>query len=1061
MGRGEARAPFDLAHGPLIRVRLLRLGPAVHVLLATLPHVVSDGWSFGVLVRDFTTLYAAAAAGQPSPLPPLPVQYADVALWQRAWLQGAALEAQRAYWRTQLAGLPPLALPTDRPRASGAGARAAIVPVTCDAASTAALRALSRREGVTLFMTLLAAWQVVLGRLAGQDDVAVGTDVANRTHAETEGLIGFFVNQLVLRTSLRGDPPVRALLAQVRETCLAAYAHQDLPFEQLVEDLAPARSLTQAPLFQVKLLVDQASTKSLTIPDLHVTPWTTPVEITKLDLILRLTDTGETLTGGIEYATALWTRDTVTRLGARLQQVLVAMVADPAQPIHALPIVTPAERVQLLETWNATTAEVAIDRVTATIAAHAAATPDAVAVIAEGVGARSGQRVGGPGAVGVASHVSYAELWTRATQLAAALRTWGVGPEVRVAVYLERGVDLLVALIGVLESGGAYVPLDPHDPAERLAWLLDDAQAPIVLTQEGLRDRLPAHWAQVVALDTAWVAIAATAADVARDGGASRAPLTGAPETLAYVIYTSGLTGRPKGVLVTHAGLRNYLAWARTAYPVVDGALVHTSVSVDLTVTGLWAPLLAGAPVRLTAPGVGVEAVREAPHGVVKVTPTHLRLLASLLTDGEARTWPTTFVIGGEALPPATVAWWQTHAPLTHLINEYGPTETVVGCCVADVTRRPSSSATVPIGAPIANTRVYVLDAAGDLVPPGVTGELYLGGAGVARGYWRQPALTADRFVPDAWSGAAGTRLYRTGDRVRARADGTLEFLGRRDGQVKIRGHRVELGELEAVLGEHGGLAQSAVVVRESAGGDATLVAYVVPAHPDARRARGVRRGGTGVAADACPRRAAARGGGGARRVAAHRDGESRSRRAAGPHAHDECRGRRGRRRLHGAGGDCARASGAKCWASTRRAPAPTSSTSAATRWWLRKWWHGCARCSASKSRCARSSKRRPVRALAGVLEQTRAASDHSMAPPLRSVRRDQAIPLSFAQQRLWFIDQLEPGQTTYNIAHAVRLTGALDFNALRRSVTEIVRRHEVLRDDLPGREWRAGATYR
>ena len=510
----EARAPFELATGPLIRVRLLRLESAAHVLLATLHHVVSDGWSLDILAREFTTVYAACAAEEPSPLAPLPVQYADFAIWQRGWLQGTVLDGQLAYWRSQLADVPPLELPTDHQRPVVPSHTAGFVPLRLDAALTAQVRSLSRAEGVTLFMTLLAACQVVLGRLSGQEDVAVGTDVANRTHAETEGLIGFFVNQLVLRTSLRGDPPVRALLAQVRETCLAAYAHQDLPFERLVEELAPARSLTQAPLFQVKLLVDQASTRSLTIPDVDVMPWTTPVEATKLDLILRLTDTGETLAGGIEFATALWTRDTVTRLGARLQQVLAAMVADPAQPMRALPVVTPAERVQLLETWNATTAEVAIDRVTATVAAQAAATPDAVAVIADG----------GPGAVGVASHVSYAELWTRATQLAAALRTWGVGPEVRVAVYLERGVDLLVALVGVLESGGAYVPLDPHDPAERLAWLLDDAQAPIVLTQEALRDRLPAHWAQVVALDTAWAAIAATAADDRALTAARRAP---------------------------------------------------------------------------------------------------------------------------------------------------------------------------------------------------------------------------------------------------------------------------------------------------------------------------------------------------------------------------------------------------------------------------------------------------------------------------------------------------------------------------------------------------------
>ena len=451
-----ARQPFDLEQGPLIRVRVLRLAPTTHVLVATLHHAVSDGWSLEILAREFTALYAAFTAGQPSPLAPLPLQYADFAVWQRTWLQGPVLDAQLAYWRTQLAGVAPLPLPTDAERPAVPTHAAAAVPWALDPALTTAVRALSRAAGVTVFMTVLAALQVVLGRLAGQDDVVVGTDVANRTHEETEGLIGFFVNQLVLRTSLAGDPSVTALLGQVRETCLAAYAHQDLPFERLVEALAPARSLTRAPLFQVKLLLDRAPRGADAVGGLTLAPFASGAPLIKLDLRIALVDTPSALVGTLQYATALWARETVARLGVRLQQVLAAMVADPTQRVRALPLVTADEQAQ----WDAAPRDAPAPcvAVPAQIAAQAAATPDAVALVGEAPDVEAATAIRAAGAslpLGAVPQVTYGTLWARASALAAALRAWGVGPEVRVAVCLDRGVDPIVALLGVLEAGGA------------------------------------------------------------------------------------------------------------------------------------------------------------------------------------------------------------------------------------------------------------------------------------------------------------------------------------------------------------------------------------------------------------------------------------------------------------------------------------------------------------------------------------------------------------------------------------------------------------------------------
>ena len=697
---------------------------------------------------------------------------------------------------------------------------AAVVPFALEPALTAPLRALSRREGVTLFMTVLAAVQVVLGRLASQDDVAIGTDVAHRTYAETEGVIGFFVNQLVLRTSLAGDPTVAALLARVRATCLDAYAHQDLPFERLVEALAPARSLTQAPLFQVKLLLEPASPVSLTLAGAQATAIDLPPAQAKVDLTVLLRERDGALAGGIEYATALWTRASVAALAERLQQVLTAMVADPAQRVSALPLVTASERAQVLLTGTATKRAVPAATVPALIAARAAAMPDAVAVVADAGG-------------GPASQVSYGTGWAWVTALAATLRAAGVGPEVRVAVCLERRVELVLALVAILEAGGAYVPLDPSYPAERLAWMLADAQPALLITDAAGARRVPTAGLRVLDVDV----------DVVTGAPPGVRPVTSAivhPDQAAYVIYTSGSTGRPKGAVNTHASLTNRLWWAQQTYHLGpdDRVLQKTPCGFDVSVWEFFWPLLAGACVVLARPEGHRDPVYLA-QAIATEQITTLHFVPSML-HGFLDATPTVgasvrrVLCSGEALRPELAARWLARSA-SELHNLYGPTEAAV-----DVTawRCAPGARTVPIGAPIANTQVYVLDATGALVPPGVAGELYIGGVPVGRGYLHQPALTAERFVPDAWSGRPGARLYRTGDRARWRPDDTLEYLGRRDGQIKIRGVRVERGEIEHVLAQHPAVQQGVVVHQTTATGDAQLVAYVVLRAPAVSHAR-------------------------------------------------------------------------------------------------------------------------------------------------------------------------------------------------------------------------------
>ncbi|HEY4389359.1 MAG TPA: amino acid adenylation domain-containing protein, partial [Ktedonobacteraceae bacterium] len=781
----EVEQPFDLQRAPLWRVCLLRLSQQKHALLLTMHHSIADGWSMGVLIREISSLYQAALTNEAILLPALPVQYADYALWQQQWFQGEVLERQLAYWQQQLTDAPALLkLPTDHPRPvvqSFVGAQQ-IVYLSPDLLQE--LKALSQREGVTLFMTLLAAFQVLLMRYSGQDDLVVGTPIANRRWQEVEGLIGFFVNTLALRTDLSGNPDFRQLLQRVREVSLQAYAHQDLPFEKLVSMLQVERSMSYAPLFQVLFTLQNMPLGELELAGLSWQPlalkWTTA----KFDLNLVVSECVQGLEVNLEYNTDLFEVATISRLLKHWQMLLEEIVRDVNQPIGQISLLTASEREQQLVTWNATAQTIEpAKNLSRLFEQQVARTPDVAAVIFEH------------------ASLTYRELDRRANQVAHYLQDLGVGPDQFVGIYMERSLDLLVALLGILKAGGAYLPLDLSYPAERLAYLLQDAQPLLLLTQSHLAAQLSPTSISIACLDTDWGLIAAQSTD---------SPYTLIqPQQLAYLLYTSGSTGRPKGTMITHQGLTNYLLWAMQTYDVASGAgtPLHSPLGFDLTVTSLFTPLLVGQPVWILPADQGealAQALQQEPHfSLVKLTPAHLTLLNDWLTPAQAAACSRALVIGGEALSGEQVRFWQEHASETRLINEYGPTETVVGCCVYEVSPHERFAGEVPIGRPISNMQLYVLDAHQELVPVGVTGELYIGGVGLARGYHQRPDLTAERFLPHPFSQEPGQRLYRTGDLVRYRVDGILDFLGRCDAQVKLRGFRIELGEIEAILRAH------------------------------------------------------------------------------------------------------------------------------------------------------------------------------------------------------------------------------------------------------------------
>jgi amino acid adenylation domain-containing protein/non-ribosomal peptide synthase protein (TIGR01720 family) len=804
----ESGQPFDLTTGSLVRSTLLRLDAAEHILLFTMHHIVSDGWSTDILVREVATLYECYCNGKPSPLPELLIQYADYALWQRKWLQGEVLATQIDYWKQQLGdSLPVLELPTDRPRPHVQSYQGAVQSFQLPKDVTVALKTLSQQEGCTLFMTLLAAFKVLLYRYTSTGDIVVGSPIANRDRSQIEGLIGFFVNTLVLRTNLSDNPTFRELLGRVREVTLGAYEHQDLPFDLLVEELKPQRDLSHTPLFQVMFVLQNAPMSAVELSGLTLQALQSETSTAKFDLTLLMEETESGIRGALEYNTDLFDAATIARMAKHLQTLLAGIVANPDQQMAQLPLLTANEQHQLL-TWNQTLAEYSLNQcIHELFEQQVEKTPDVVAVVFED------------------QQLTYQQLNTKANQLAHHLQKLGVAPDVLVGICIERSLEMVVGLLGILKAGGAYLPLDPAYPQERLAFMLSDAGVSVLLTQKHLQDVLPPTSVAIACLDQDWDTIAQHSSDTTNS--------TVQPQNLAYVIYTSGSTGQPKGVMIPHRALCNHMLWMQSEFPLTeeDRVLQKTPFSFDASVWEFYAPLLAGGQLIVAKPGGHqdsqylLDLIAQQQVSIVQFVPSQLRSLLAEQKIYNCHSLRRVFC-GGEALAVDLQASFFSILPNVELCNLYGPTEATI-----DTTywrcQRKEEQRTVPIGKAIANAKIYLLDSYLQPVPIGVPGEIYIAGAGLARGYRNRPELTDEKFIPNPF--VPGTRLYKTGDLARYRPDGTIEFIERIDGQVKLRGFRIELGEIETQLNQHLQVKQAVVLVREDVPGEKRLVAYIVP----------------------------------------------------------------------------------------------------------------------------------------------------------------------------------------------------------------------------------------
>ncbi|MGW3659597.1 non-ribosomal peptide synthase/polyketide synthase, partial [Streptomyces sp. NPDC005151] len=1025
----EARATFDLSSHVPIRATLLATAPDEHVLILVLHHIATDASSHRPLGRDLSTAYAARVRDAAPEWEPLPVQYADYALWQRELLgeesdPDSRISVQLDYWRRTLAGAPEeLALPADRlrpPVTSHLGHRH---PFRVPAETHARLLDLAQSEGVTVFMLVQAALAVTLSRLGAGTDIPLGAATAGRTDQALDDLIGFFVNSLVLRTDLSGDPDFREVLARVRRTSLGAFAHQDVPFERLVEELAPERSLTRHPLFQVMLTVRNAAEAVLDLPGVAVEPLPSNLPVARFDLDVMIGEAFDAhgrpdgLVGDVVGAGTLFDAATVTRIAGWFVRVLETVAADPGIRLHAVDVLDAAERDRVLVAWNDTQTDLPGVPVLTSFERQVVATPDAVAVVQDD------------------RTTSYAELDERARLLAGTLAALGVGSGAVVGLCLPRGVDAVAGPLAVWKVGAAYLPIDPANPAERIGFMLADSRAVALVSTEDLLDALPVARMPVIAVD---------ALDPASVAGEFAAATPGAAE-LAYVMYTSGSTGRPKGVAVTHGGLANYVTWAAAAYDMGrGGAVLYSSLAFDLTVTSLLVPLAAGSAISVSEDG-GVEGLAEVLRSgggfdLVKVVPAHLPMLAELLPADRLRDAARRWVVGGEALPGPAVSSWLELAPETVVVNEYGPTETVVGCSVYEVRAGQRVEGVVPIGRPIANTRLYVLDEGLAPAPVGVAGELYVAGAGLARGYVGRAGLTGERFV--ACPFGACERMYRTGDLAKWTSDGELVFLGRADEQVKVRGFRIEPGEVEAALRTHPAVGQAAVVVREDAPGDTRLVAYVVPTDADG-----------GVVDGEGLRELVARGLPDYMVPAAF---------VTLPELPLTANGKLDRKALpapdYAAGAGTGRTATTVQEELLRGAFAEVLGLEAvgADDSFFELGGHSLLGVRLlSRIRVVLGAElplsvlfeRPTVAGLARWLAESRAGR---VRLELTAGARPKRPPLSFAQRRLWFVGQLEGPSLAYNTTAAVRLTGELDVRALAAALRDVIARHEPLRTVYP-----------
>ncbi len=1028
----ESQRGFELGRGPLLRARLLRLATEEHLLVLTLHHIAADGWSVGVLVSELSSHYLAFASSRAPALPAPRIQYADFARWQRSWLEGARLDEQLAYWTAKLQGAPrSIDLPTDRPRPPAQTFAGDTVQLRVPAELTAALRSLSREQGATLFMTLFAAFNVLLFRYSGQADLVVGTTVANRDRRELEGLIGLFVNTLALRTRLDGNPTFLAVLDQVRRTALEAYAHQDAPFEQVVSAVQPERDLGRNPLFQVMFDLVTAPGSRFELPGLRLSLEQPSTGTAKFDLSLAVEDRGDALSVELEYSSHLFDRGTITRLGGHYLRLLQSVVEDPSQSVERLELLTEDERRQQLA-WNDTArAWPQLAPFHRLFEAQVARTPDAVA-------ASEGGRA-----------VTYRELNERANRLARALRGAGVRADSLVGVLHDRGTDYLAALLGIWKSGGAYLALDPAVPAARLARVCAESRCQWILTErqylEAATELCPRGATLLQAL--------------LQNGGPSEDPdWLGTLEDLAYVLFTSGSTGTPKGAMVTHAGMTNHaLGMAEVLGLGAADCMAQTArQSFDVSVWQFIAPLAVGGRVAILSDDCGrdpralLAELTEQRVSVCELVPTQLGMLLDELErapgSGSGCGEPSSLrwmISTGEPLSAELCARWFRRVSRTPMANAYGPAECAddVTCCLLlgpPAERRPGG---MPIHGTLPNCQVHVLDAQLGLVPLGVPGELCIGGVCVGRGYLGDPARTAERFLRDPFSEDPGARLYRTGDRARRLADGTIEFLGRTDHQVKIRGVRIEIGEIESTLASHPQVSEALVVARGELGEAKQLVAYVVGRAgepPPARQLRSHLRQrlppqmvpSAFVALEALPQLP-----------------NGKIDRHSLPPPSTELR-----EATYVAPSSALEQHLAALWARVLGAERVGIHDD-----FFELGGHSLLATQVIARVREAYGQELPLRAffedptIAGLAARLAVSSEPPPADPKLARReRPEQVPVSLTQERMWLIHQREPGLSAYNIPVAVSLKGALDTAALQRSLEEIVRRHEALRTTFP-----------
>ncbi|HZN08101.1 MAG TPA: amino acid adenylation domain-containing protein, partial [Pyrinomonadaceae bacterium] len=1020
---------FDFEREPLVRVSVLKIEPQEYLVVLTMHHIISDGWSLGLMMNELARLYEAFSQNKPSPLPELPIQYVDFASWQTEWMRDEVLAEQMSYWKQQLAGdLPRLTLPTDRsrPPTPNYKAGAHTLPLSKDLSER--VSTLSKREGATTFMTILAAYSTLLGRYSSANDIVVGTDIAGRNRAEIESLIGFFVNQLVLRSDLSGDPTFRELLARVREMTLAAYAHQDLPFEKLVEVVNPERSLDfDSPLFQVRLLLlnppqQQSENKS---SEMGFRPIAAGSGLSRYDLTMGIMDGPERLTVSFEYDTDLFDPATIERMAAHFETLLGSIVADPSRAISDLQILTESETLQLLGQWDERELSVERECLHQLFEAQVNRDPDAIAIIYEGM------------------ELSYREIDERANQLAHHLKAFGVGAEIAVGLCLKRSPEMIVGLLGILKSGGTYVPLEPSMPMDRLAYVINDAQMPVIVTDEELSNVLPATWAQLVMVDAD--------ADMIALQSTSKPDGDAIAESMAYLIYTSGSTGQPKGVMCGHWEAAYSLRAQNKilGFGPGDRLFQFAPINFDASISEIFLTLGSGAtlvtskaqPSELLGPAL-IDIVRQQGITIFGMPPSALGMVAV-----EELPQVRMMIVAGEACSGEIVDRW---ARGREFFNAYGPTETLMISTIASC-HDPRRSTV--IGTAIDSAETYVVDSKMRPVPIGVAGELLLGGVAVARGYLHKPELTAEKFVPNSFSRQPGARLYRSGDLARYLPDGSLEFLGRLDEQVKIRGFRVELGEIETVLSTHPEIQQAKVVAHDEPGGSKRLVAYIVPQKTDASDGNGA-------------------------------DVFSPSK------LREFLKGRLPEYMVPSA------------WMTLERMPltvnnkvdlralpspdnlrpeleetfvaARTQTEATVTEIWMEvlqldkvgvtdDFFELGGHSLLATQVISRTREvfhvEVPLRLLfetptvAGFAKGVEAAlqnAGQAAAPAIVPVGQRDNLPLSFAQHRLWFLHQLNPDSDQYNFPAAVRLTGQLDVEALNKALTEIVRRHESLRTIFP-----------